>query len=307
MAAGAGVEYALDRHWSVFGEYLVYNFGSKSAFFQPTAAGNASDAKNRIDYAYSAQVARVGVNYSLDARGPGVTAAARNYAAAAADWAGFYVGANAGGGMADSQAMDADIFTGSDLNFHTGFAALGGQAGYNWQAGAAVLGVESDIDWTSASASRAFGLDNTPPFGPGAEHFRMDGFASLRARAGLALDRSLVYVTAGPAIGHFRENVVASDGSFTSPWTGWAPGPAAGAGFAYRLDPHWSVRAEFLHLAFADRVVNCVPGTAIAATDGCSVAHTQYANSAALARVGLDYSFDWGAIGKAPAPLTSKN
>ncbi len=306
LAAGAGVEFAIDPHWSVFGEYLFYNFDSKSAFFQPTAAGAATDAQNRIDYAYSAQVARVGVNYSFDGRGSGAAAVSRNSAAVLANWAGFYLGANIGGGIADSQAMDVDIFTGSDLNFHTGFAALGGQAGYNWQSGAAVVGLEADINWTSGSASRAFGLDDGLPFGPGTEQFKMDGFASLRARAGLALDRSLLYVTAGPAIGHFKENVVAIDVSSMSPWTGWAPGLAAGAGLAYKLDAHWSVRAEFLHLAFADKTVNCIPNTAIAAASGCSVAHTQFANSAEVARVGLDYSFDWGAAGKAP-PLVSKS
>jgi outer membrane immunogenic protein len=135
----------------------------------------------------------------------------------------------------------------------------------------------------------------------------MDGFASLRVRAGLALDQSLLYVTAGPALGHFKENLVAIDGSAASPWTGWAPGLVAGAGFAYRLDSHWSVRAEFLHLAFADKVVSCIPNSSIAAQIGCgSTFHLQYANSAEIARIGLDYSFDWGATGKAP-PLVSKN
>ena len=306
LAAGAGVEYALDPHWSVFGEYLYYSFGSKSAFFQPTAAGTASDAQNRIHYAYSAQLARVGVNYSFDARGAAAGSSQYFKAPVAANWAGFYVGANAGGGIADSHAMDLGGFTASAMNFHTAFAALGGQAGYNWQSGAAVLGVEADIDWMSANASRTFGLDSTPPFGPGIEQFKMDAFASLRARAGLALDRSLLYVTAGPAAGHFKENLGVANG-FTSPWNGWAPGLAAGAGFAYKLDPHWSVRAEFLHLAFTDKVVNCIPGSSTAAAIGCgSTVHLQYANSAEVARVGLDYSFDWGATGKSP-PLVSKN
>ena len=306
LAAGGGIEYRLDPHWSVFGEYLYYNFGSKSAFFQPTAAGAAADAQNRTYFAASAQLARAGVNYSFASRE--TAGAAQSFKTTpAASWAGFYLGANAGGGIVNGEAIDVDCFVCGDMNFHTAFATLGSQAGYNWQRGATVLGVEADIDWTNASSSRALGLDNGPPFGPATAQYRMNAFASLHARAGLAVERSLLYLTAGPAIGHFQENAVALDGSFTYPWKGWSPGLAAGGGFAYRLDAHWSLRAEFLHLAFADKKVNCIPGTAIAAALGCgSLARMQYANSAEVARVGLDYSFDWDLARKAP-PVVSKN
>jgi opacity protein-like surface antigen len=309
LAAGAGIEYALDPHWSVFGEYLYYDFSSKTAFFQPTAVGAAIDAQKRTDYAGSAQVARVGVNYSFAGHGSGTTGTSQySNRSRPADWAGFYLGANAGGGLVNGNAIDVDCFTCSDMNFHTAFAAIGGQGGFNWQWGTTVLGLEADADWTSASTSRALGLDNSGAFGPAAAHYKMDAFASLRARAGLAIDRSLLYLTAGPAIGHFNENAVALDGSFAFPWNGWTLGLAAGAGFAYRLDPHWSLRAEFLHLAFADHSANCVPRTAIAAQLGCGpLTHMQYANSSEVARVGIDYAFDWGASGKAPPPLVSKN
>jgi hypothetical protein len=63
---------------------------------------------------------------------------------------------------------------------------------------------------------------------------------------------------------------------------------------------------EFFHLALADKKVNCIPGTAVAAALGCgSLARMQYANSAEVARVGLDYSLDWNVARM--APLVSKN
>jgi opacity protein-like surface antigen len=305
LAAGAGVEVIVDPHWSLFGEYLYYDFSSTTTLLQPPQTTNPFIAK--MVYGYSAQVARVGANYSFDARGPAASAPALFKAPAmTANWRGFYLGANAGGGIVDGKAMDMDCHTCGDMDLRIVAATLGGQAGYNWQWGATVIGLEADVDWTSANTTRPFALSDSAPFGPATVQFKMDAFASLRARAGLAVDRSLLYVTAGPAIGHFKENVVATDGSFANPWSGWTPGLAAGAGFAYKLDPHWSLRAEYLHLNFADKIARCVPAATSTDPAGCLISRTQYANSADIARVGIDYSFDWSATGETP-PLTSKN
>jgi outer membrane immunogenic protein len=194
---------------------------------------------------------------------------------------------------------DFDQTSANTTTFRTAFTALGGEGGYNWQWGSAVLGAEADIDWTNANVSRPIALNDGGTFPPVTAQFKMDRLASLRARAGLAVDDSLIYVTAGPAVGHFSENTStplspSGAASFTVPWTGWTPGMAAGAGVGYMLDPHWSLRAEFLHFAFADKIINCVPLDPEAAVHDACATHfrMQYANSADVARIGLDYKFD---------------
>src|ERR1700674_5361823 len=120
------------------------------------------------------------------------------------DWTGFYIGANAGGGIAHGKFFDMDCFTCVDVAFHRGFGEIGGQVGYNWQFGRTVLGVEGDINWASVNESgRINNLFES-------SQFKMDAFGSIRARAGLAFDRTLFYVTAGPAWGHFDSTVNSS-------------------------------------------------------------------------------------------------
>lgn len=301
VAAGTGVEVIVDPHWTLFGEYLFYEFGSDKIRYEPPPA--ISPTAGTI-FGYSAQVARVGANYRFSARGAGgSTPSSFQMSATAASWDGFYLGANAGWGVADADAMEMDCYLCSDMTSHVQSAVLGGQGGYNWQWGSTIIGLEGDLDWSSASFSRTFGLNDFPR---GIEQFKMDAFASLRARAGLAVDKSLIYVTAGPAVGHFNENTFFAGTPVAYPTSEWQPGLALGAGIAYKFDPHWSIRAEYLHLAFADKIVNCGANFVLGLRT-CLNSRMQYANSADIARVGVDYSFDWAATSKAFTPLGRGN
>jgi opacity protein-like surface antigen len=69
-----------------------------------------------------------------------------------------------------------------------------------------VIGLEYDFNWTSAKDTKEFN-DGFFSFA-GLANFKFDYFASARARMGLAFDNALVYVTAGPAWGHFDSSVV---------------------------------------------------------------------------------------------------
>ena len=287
IAAGAGVEFLVDPHWSLFGEYVLYEFPSTKTLLQPPTTAFTPNATTI--YGYAAQVARVGANYSFAARGP--AASAPTAPAVAANWQGFYLGANAGGGLLDADAMEMDCFLCADMTSHVASAVLGAQGGYNWQWGATVLGLEADLDWASVNSSRDFALTFAPTTGTLQQ--KMDGVASLRGRAGLAVDNALLYVTAGPAIGHFKENLFFAGTPIAYPTDGWQPGLAAGAGVAYKLDPHWSLRAEYLHLAFADKILNCGANFMFGSRN-CLLSRMQYANSAEVARVGIDYLFDAG-------------
>ncbi|MGE0232644.1 MAG: outer membrane protein [Flavobacteriaceae bacterium] len=109
------------------------------------------------------------------------------------DWSGWYVGVHAGGawGNVDFNAAPyAGPVWSQDLS---GFGG-GVLGGYNWQSGQFVFGAEIDATWFGADSTL-----NMAPFGfPGtfvtAEY---DALYTARARAGIAYDRWMPYVTAG--------------------------------------------------------------------------------------------------------------
>ena len=218
-------------------------------------------------------------------------------------WTGFYVGANVGGAWSPNNG-------GSDFGpLWPGFIVLppqapiptlipgqlgtlagtgntsgvigGGQIGYNWQVRQFVFGVEADADATglhgsNASATRSFGppillatVNQTVTVNFG----NIDWMASFRGRAGVAVDRALLYVTGGAAvagIGGSSTTVVngpgiaipagtftATNGGSTTRW-GWT----AGAGVEWAFNQNWSVAGEYRYTDFGNR------GTAFTVPDG---------------------------------------
>src|SRR3954462_9843038 len=106
-------------------------------------------------------------------------------------WTGFYSGGNAGyGWMSDDRIVDPLFgFTGG--NNDGGFVG-GGQIGYNYQIGSFVVGLETDIQYADlgGAGNNVFGVGNNGNW-----------FGTLRARAGVAFDRALIYATGGFAYG----------------------------------------------------------------------------------------------------------
>jgi outer membrane immunogenic protein len=133
-----------------------------------------------------------------------------------ADWTGPYAGVHVGYGTGSS---DTDIalsgtWTGETQSLRDYVTStfgdsrkpeginFGGQLGYNYQtAGNFVLGAEADFTILNADDSRSTGLVPTAPFptlsynfGNGVDAKHM---FSLRARAGVALDKTLIYASGG--------------------------------------------------------------------------------------------------------------
>lgn len=187
------------------------------------------------------------------------------------DWAGFYIGAHAGSGEGDEHDNQSQILphgsgtptgttatTGSTTtiiidNFDLNGFIGGVHAGYSHQMGRYVLGVEGDLDYSGIKG----GQDGIYW---GAYHRRLDFESrwqgSVRLRVGFTpIDRLLVYVTGGLAIGEGR--LSSSDRySFTFPSTtatnthlGWT----AGAGADYALSDHWIVRIEARYSEFGSK------------------------------------------------------
>jgi outer membrane immunogenic protein len=209
-------------------------------------------------------------------------------AAPTGSWAGLYIGINGGGGVANSEVLDLQDEAFANTKFQSGFGTFGGQLGYNWQAGSFVFGLEGDLNYVSANNTRAVGN----LFGNNNATFKMDAFGSVRARAGVAVDRALIYVTGGPAWGHFDSNVSLDDNFSRATDKEWRLGLAAGAGVEYQLTQNVVLRGEYLYLNFVDKQSD-VLRVSNGASD-CGVTHPcqfNFANSAQLARVGLSYKF----------------
>ena len=130
------------------------------------------------------------------------------------DWTGLYLGANAGGswGRESHEISDATagIFEVGITNHPDGVIG-GGQIGYNWQFAplfgwgtGTVLGIEADFQGASQKST----IDETfsdPRFGPvtfsGSVEDKLEWFGTVRGRAGIAVDRVLLYATGGWAFG----------------------------------------------------------------------------------------------------------
>jgi outer membrane immunogenic protein len=149
-------------------------------------------------------------------------------------WTGFYVGGNLGWGWRDDD-NETVVLTGpgvpaglvGTLNFGNGNDGNflgGGQIGYNYQIGSFVIGVETDIQWadTDQAENVAFVPFGAGTFVPGSfDNDLSDWFGTVRARAGVAFDRVLIYATGGLA--------------YTDDNTGWV----AGAGVEWALPVNW--------------------------------------------------------------------
>ena len=203
-------------------------------------------------------------------------------------WTGWYVGANAGVGVAQGGGTftapggAADPF---NANAAGGFG--GGQFGYNYQlsglplVNTIVLGAETDIQGAGISN------DSTCLLGcnPGAAiSSKLDWFGTTRVRAGLPTGTVLSYVTGGVAYGGIETQAGTAAGvaSSSSTRTGWT----WGAGVEAALGGNWTARAEYLYIDF---------GTT--ETTAPAVGTLAIKNQEQLFRGGINYRF-----GVAPQP-----
>lgn len=162
-------------------------------------------------------------------------------------WTGGYLGIQGGGLWSNSSVNgpDTGIF---DDTFNGGL--LGAYAGYNWQFGAWVLGVEGDINgvWNDETVTI-----NTARFGNRDVDIGSSYLASIRARAGYAFDRTLIFATGGVAFTQFSaeagawdEDALDTDKSLT----GWT----IGLGAEYAFTNNWIGRLEYRFYDFSESV-----------------------------------------------------
>lgn len=187
--------------------------------------------------------------------------------ALAQDWSGLYAGLNVGAGMAHGQFSDGCYFCATDNNDKT-FAFGGVQAGFNWQVGSAVFGPEVDFDWSGMSHSGVLGTDDYSFL---RVKQKLNWYSSARLRAGLAVDNTLFYLSAGPVWGHVEapgvewccrvlSSTAAPDGTTFSE-SGTRVGMSGGVGVEMMVDDSWSIGGEYLYADFGNKRANIAGDT----------------------------------------------
>jgi outer membrane immunogenic protein len=150
-------------------------------------------------------------------------------------WTGFYAGINGGYMFGDGNisSFDGGLF--------------GGTLGYNYQpiGSNIVFGIEGDIGWSN------FGTSATATAGGVTVTARSEAelFATLRGRLGWAMDRWLVYATAGGAWLRNEISLTATAGGLVAGISDTQNhfGYTVGAGIEYAFLPNWSGKLEYLY------------------------------------------------------------
>jgi outer membrane immunogenic protein len=211
------------------------------------------------------------------------------------NWSGPSIGVIGTGATGTSTQTDAGVTgatgptgpTGStgatglpaDGRYHVNGGLFGGDAAYNWQAGSWVYGIAGDISGGDISGSSGVcGATTTLPHACGTN---LNWLGTLRGQVGFAVGPTgnvLPYITGGLAVGNVRgwDSLMPASGSDTR--AGWT----VGAGLAWMVAPHWSVKFEYLHVDLGSAhlfdVVPGVPETVSFKSD--------------LFRVGVSYQFN---------------
>lgn len=153
------------------------------------------------------------------------------------NWTGGYVGVGLTYGRGSHSAPGANLP-------NSGGPGLGVLMGYNWQNGAMVFGGEVAAVFSRMSGTNDCGI------GGGFEcESRINHFGSVRGRLGVAMDNTLLFMTAGYALDTQRHTVSFGGvelGSMARRYTG----PMVGVGVEHGFSPEWTVRGDIEHYRF---------------------------------------------------------
>jgi outer membrane immunogenic protein len=186
-------------------------------------------------------------------------------------WTGFYLGINGGYGFGESNWFNT--VDGPTGHFNAGGFLLGGTLGANYQIGSFVIGLEGDGDWNDANGSTSNCLVPNCTT-------RSDWLATIRGRAGYAVDRVLFYGTGGVAFGDV-EAAAAGFPFASTTQTGWT----AGAGVEWAFLPNWTAKLEYLYVDLGH--ATC-PVSSCQGSLPDSVAFNEN-----IVRAGINYKFGW--------------
>jgi outer membrane immunogenic protein len=232
------------------------------------------------------------------------------------NWAGFYIGGNAGGGWSDQQLglaasdptlLPFNLFTlPFEAKMNTSSLIGGLQLGYNSSLGANwLIGFETDFNWSNLKASTSLG-SNVPALVADANE-RLSWFGTIRARLGyFSVERFLLYATGGFAYGRLEANgnIVNNSGAFgpigpgvgvgcsgfatcfsgssKSTATGWT----LGGGFEYEFWRRMTFKVEYLYVNLGSH--STVVGT-ITPPNGSATFTAMSDTTFNIVRAGINY------------------
>ena len=182
-------------------------------------------------------------------------AADRSYAAdwdkpvAGYDWSGLYIGAHVGAMSAD---MGADTIglgpIPGGLNPDPSGILGGILGGYNYQMDSFVFGIEGDVSFANVNDTDAF--PGVPIRG------EIDNTYSIRGRLGYAVDRTLLFVTAGAAWADAEATFTTAAISDSNTHFGFQ----IGGGIEHAFTDSIIFRAEYLYANYGEEGYDIVGG-----------------------------------------------
>jgi len=220
-------------------------------------------------------------------------------------WTGFYIGAHVGAGWGTTEStLTGAFFTPPPTPFVFSFpfsqnsrsGFLGGaQAGYNWQSGWAVFGVQADIAGTDIKGT-------TPCVVILSCTTKTDWLATASGRLGaVVLDRGLIYVKGGAAWMNSKHTVnlpfiaapIIGQEVTSRESTAW--GWMLGFGTEWMFARNWTAFIEYDYIEFDKKNEAFTINPALIGPGGPSiVVNADLKNKLSIAKVGVNYKFDWG-------------
>ncbi len=217
---------------------------------------------------------------------PEVYAAPRN-------WEGFYFGGHLGYGWGEFEASDVDpvFLIDEDLDHEPEGWLYGAQIGYNWQWHSKwVFGVEADIAGSDVDGDASYDF----VFAPGdafvqTQSMELEYFATVRARLGYDLGKTLLFVTGGWAFAQvdidFDTAIVGPgpipDTGFLASADSSHDGWVIGGGFETWLRDNVSLKVEYLYADLDEEVYQPV----------ATVAGEPFEFTIQTVRVGINFHF----------------
>ena len=168
------------------------------------------------------------------------------------NWTGAYAGLSVGAMAAQHRWS---FPTALDSRFDPDPSGLTGGVfiGYNWHTNRnLVIGVEADVHTSSATGTDDYrDVDGNILGAPGSVvgHSRIRTTAAARIRAGVAMDRSLLYVAGGVASANYTlswDNMGVEQDSWNGRRNGWT----VGAGVEYAMNSNLRLRGELRYADF---------------------------------------------------------
>ncbi|MBU2327097.1 MAG: porin family protein [Alphaproteobacteria bacterium] len=192
------------------------------------------------------------------------------------DWSGGYVGVVGGGavGEVETQTGSGTLFSETPLRG----GLVGVAAGYNVQSGNMVYGVEADVSWAKVQGDKA-----CAGFPSQTCRYELGWQGTARARVGVAMDRTLFYVTGGLAVAEGNGGVDPIVGAIEGEDQQTYFGYVAGVGAEYAMTDALSFKAEYLYTDYAKRTSPLGTVSPLDSYESDPSSH--------LIRVGVNYRF----------------